>query len=263
MSGLIPLEGGMNFRDIGGYSGRLGTIRMGRVFRSGRLVRLTAADRETITALGIRLVCDFRGPEEQGKEPNPWLPAGSRLADWGASSSGDITLLRKRVGAGATVAEAREAMLELYRGLPHENADRYGIALEAMAGGELPAILACTAGKDRTGMAVALLLTLVGVSRDAVIENYALSEKLYDFPTHFRADAARAEQAGRTRNPIVRLLHETSPEALSAVLASSPDYVAMGLDATAERYGSIAGYARERLGLSDLELAQLREFIIE
>jgi protein-tyrosine phosphatase len=263
MSGLLPLSGGVNFRDVGGLPAADGRVRHRTIFRSGRMNRLTADDQAVVEELGIRLICDFRSQREQAAEPYHWLPSSARVADWGTSASGDVTQLRDKLSLDSSGADGREVMLDLYRNLPERHADRYAVSFKAIAEGEVPAVLACTPGKDRTGMAVALQLSLVGVPREAVIENYALSEKVYDFPTHFHADAERAERAGRTDNPIVRLIHEVSPAAVRAILASPPDYVATGLAATAEHYGSIEGYARERLGLDDRDLARLREFIIE
>lgn len=262
MSGVIPLQGGINFRDIGGYQGIHGTIRPGRVFRSGLLARLTEADRATLSGLGIRLVCDFRGPEEQGKEPITWLPEGAQLADWGTSSRGDITLLRKRVGPEATVAEARDAMFELYRALPHENADRYAIALQAMAAGQVPAILACTAGKDRTGTMVALLMTLLGIPREAVVENYAQSDQHVDYVAQFQERAAAAERAGELDNPYLGLVKRVSTPVLATLLASHPDYIAAGLDGIAAEFGSVEAFAMQRLGMTPQSLAALREHLL-
>jgi len=263
VSGLIPLEGGVNFRDIGGYQGLHGTIMRGRVFRSGLLTRLTEADRTTLSALGIRLICDFRGPEEQGKDPISWLPTGARLANWGTSSCGDITLLRKRVGPEATVAEAREAMIDLYRSLPHENADRYGIALEALALGQVPAVLACTAGKDRTGTMVALLMSLLGTPREAVVENYAQSDKHVDYVGQFRDRAAAAERAGELDNPYLGLVKRVSAPVLETLLASHPDYILAGLVGIEAEFGSIEAFAAGRLGVTAQRLAALRQQLLE
>lgn len=263
MSGLIELEGGLNFRDIGGYEGRSGVIRRGLVFRSGSLARLTPKDRSTIGALNIRLVCDFRGPEEQSRDPVAWLPPGAELADWGESSRGDITLLRKRVGSDATVAVAHDAMLELYRSLPYDHADRYGRALKCIAAGELPAILACTAGKDRTGTMVALLMALLDIPREAILANYALSDKYVDYVGHFRERAAAAERVGDENNPYLGLVRRVSAPVLTTLLASDPDYIAAGLAAVERDFGSVANFAVGHLGLSETELQQIRTALFE
>lgn len=252
------MEGGLNFRDTGGYSGPSGDIRHGLIYRSGSIARLTSADRSTIAALNISRVCDFRGAEEQARGQVSWLPAGAQLADWGESSRGDITLLRRGVGPDAKVADARAAMLELYRSLPHDHADRYGRTLKLIAAGNLPAALACTAGKDRTGTMVALLITLLDIPRDLILEDYALSDKLVDYVGHFHKRAAVAECAGDEDNPYLGLVRRIATSVLSALLASDPAYISAGLGAIEQDHGSVREFARFHLGLSSAELEQIR-----
>ncbi|WIW89411.1 tyrosine-protein phosphatase [Sphingobium sp. V4] len=261
MTGVLPLAGGVNFRDIGGQPVNGGVIRRGIVFRSGRLSHLTVEDRAAVDRLGIRLVCDFRGPAEQTLEPYLWLPQGARLADWGASSSGDVTALR--LGIDSTVSDAREAMFDLYRNIAERHADRYSQAIKALAAGEGPAILACTAGKDRTGAAIAIVMGLIGASQDTIVENFALSAKVFDFPGLFHKEAERAENEGRLDSPYLGLVRRVQPDALQAVLASEPDYILTCLNAIDANYGSLRSYAKRRLGLSAENVGALKRFLIE
>lgn len=262
MNGLVELAEGVNFRDIGGLPISGGRIRSARIYRSGRLNRLTSADRNRLEQLGIRLICDLRGWAEQAHEPYRWLPAGARMLEWGASSHGDVTKLSDQLDRGSTTADGRRVMIGLYRRLAESHADRYALAFRALAAGEVPAVIACTAGKDRTGMAIAILLELIGASRATTIENYALSEQLHDFMDMFHKEAEAAERDGRPDSAYLNLVRTVSRDALRTILASDPDYVAAALAQIEATYGSIAGYAQTRLGLTDDEIMSLRRHLI-
>src|SRR5512145_712402 len=80
---LLPLEGGRNFRDLGGYATRDGRrVRWGRVYRSGVMSYLTDADRTRLDALGLRTLCDFRAPGERKREPTNWWSPDVQLLHW-------------------------------------------------------------------------------------------------------------------------------------------------------------------------------------
>jgi protein-tyrosine phosphatase len=72
-SRLLPLQGGQNFRDLGGYRTRDSrTVRWGVLFRSGAMNALTPADFAYLGRLGIRTVCDFRSTDERNAAPVQW-----------------------------------------------------------------------------------------------------------------------------------------------------------------------------------------------
>lgn len=262
MSGVLKLTEGVNFRDIGGLPVSGGHIRKGRIFRSGRLNRLTVSDRQHVETLGIVLLCDLRGPAEQADEPYAWLPQRVRVMESGDSSNGDVTKLTDMLDRNATAEDGRRVMIDLYRRLAESHADRYASAFRALAKGETPAILACTAGKDRTGMAIAILMGLIGASRATMIENYALSDKLHDFMGMFQREAEAAERDGRKECRYLHMVQSISPQALAAVIASDPDYLVAGLSTVEAKYGSVQGYAQRRLGMTDEEIAALRRHLV-
>src|SRR5277367_5117220 len=80
---MIPLQGGRNFRDLGGYTTVDGRrIRWGRVFRSGAISYLTDRDHEYLKPLGIRTVCDLRSPRERQREPIRWGSDQPDILEW-------------------------------------------------------------------------------------------------------------------------------------------------------------------------------------
>jgi protein-tyrosine phosphatase len=250
---LLPLEGAQNFRDLGGYpAGAGGRVRWGRVFRSDSLSALTAADLALLERVGLRLVCDFRGDAEVEDEPN--VCAGRAPFDYWRLPLGDRSVQpaewRRRFESGDFGEIDASWLTRSYRGMMDECAVDLGAVFRRLAhAGGLPAVLHCTAGKDRTGVAVALLLLLLGVPRELVIEDYALTGRF----TEGRIRAA--ERFFRERG--------IDPDRVRALLGSEPGTLAAALDHLDETHGGPERWARERAGLEAEELAALKEALVE
>jgi protein-tyrosine phosphatase len=171
---FVLLDGCFNFRDLGGYlafSGR--TVRRGRVYRSDALHRLTESGTKAFAALGIATVIDLRAPAELARrawQPPPgwagrWLhvPLRPAVPDWTAYSK---TQLEAPGFAAMHYLETAEHGLAALRSV-----------IETLAEpARLPAVFHCAAGKDRTGIVAALVLTLLGVPAERVADDYALSD---------------------------------------------------------------------------------------
>lgn len=250
---LLPLEGAQNFRDLGGYpAGEGGRVRWGRVFRSDSLSALTAGDLALLERVGLRLVCDFRGDAEVEDEPNRcagrapfeyWrLPLGDRSvqpAEW-----------RRRFESGDFGEVDASWLTRSYRGMIDECAADIAAVFRRLAREDgLPAVLHCTAGKDRTGVAVALLLLLLGVPRELVVEDYALTGRFTE------GRIRSAERFFRERG--------IDPERVRALLGSEPTTLTAALDHLDAAHGGAERWAREHAGLEPDELRALRERLVE
>lgn len=135
---LIPLEGGRNFRDLGGYLTSDGRrVKWRKLFRSGSMAGLTAADYGSLSSLSIKIVCDLRTAQEIEAELS-------------------------------TPKMARAAMIQGYRRLPFEQVPAHRELFRRLAAGDVPLVFNCSAGKDRAGTAAALILSALGVLRDAL-----------------------------------------------------------------------------------------------
>lgn len=182
LSPLLPLEGGFNLRDMGGYATADGrTVRTGLLFRSGMMSLLTEADEAHLAGMGMATVCDLRRPGERQRDPTRWCePAGvfywSR--DHKASSGVLADLLRGRI---ATAEEVRAAMITVYREILVDHAPSYRFLFDRLLGGHVPLLFNCSAGKDRTGVAAALILAALGVPRATIYEDYLLTNRFADF----------------------------------------------------------------------------------
>lgn len=248
---LLPLEGAQNFRDLGGYltgSGR--SVRWGTVFRSDSLAALSDADLAYLERIGLRLVCDFRGDAEVSEEPSRL--AGRAPFEYWRQPLGDASVQpsewRRRFESGDFEIDA-SWLTRSYRGMIDGCAAELGAVFRRLAReGGLPAVLHCTAGKDRTGVSAALLLLLLGVPRELVIEDYALTGRY----TEGRIRAA--ERFFRERG--------IDPARVAALMGSEPSTLAGALDHLDETHGGAERWARERAGLEDADLAVLRDALL-
>lgn len=253
----LGLAGAPNFRDLGGYrtaSGR--TVKRGIVFRSSKLSALTPVDWTKVQTLGVGHVYDLRTVEERQAEPDNWpTPAppayGSPKPDMSASIAG-----MKRAGTDA--AAVRVSIIHFYGDMPTLYAPEYAVFFHGLADDDKPVVVHCTAGKDRTGVASALLLTALGVPRATVVDDYQLTERLLPQTPMQTSGRPGALIGGKGAAAMLAMPAATQ----KAMWAADPAYVEAALDAVKQRYGSIDGYMRKALGLSDPEIARLRKRLL-
>lgn len=170
--------GELNFRDVGGLAAEGGTIRHGLLYRSEGPASFGDDHRSELAALGFKTVCDLRSGAERSEHPNDWSKT-ARLLDLDVIA--DIRAREHASGASverkAMMAEsARATMHDNYRAMPGALLPYLPTVVDLLAGGDTPLLVHCTAGKDRTGVLVALLLTMLGVSRNEVERDYLRSE---------------------------------------------------------------------------------------
>lgn len=165
-------EGCFNFRDIGGYQGSDGrTVRWGRYLRAGRQDRMTSADLTRAGELAVVTQIDLRRPDEirdQGRGPFEGL--GARYEGLAVIPEGGSQALDESLGAG--ISGDRYLRYLDFDPTPWRR------VFEVLADAECyPVLIHCTAGKDRTGVITALTLSLLGVDRSVIEEDYALSNR--------------------------------------------------------------------------------------
>ncbi|WP_454050275.1 tyrosine-protein phosphatase [Cellulomonas sp. Marseille-Q8402] len=246
-SRLIALEGTYNLRDTGGYpvldadGSQVGRTRWGTLLRSDALHRLTEGDLALLAGRGVRLVVDLRDAREVEGSP-------SRLDGL------DVTVEHLPVFADAAPAallDGRIDLARLYDALVDDRGENLTRAVAALARvDDGAAIVHCTAGKDRTGLVVALALRAVGVPVEAVAADYALSAD------HLAGDWAQATLAA------VSSLGDLSPEVVEIITASPAPVLTALLTRLETEHGSAAAYLRAH-GLTDDELAALRARLVE
>ncbi len=253
----LALEGAPNFRDLGGYATSDGRhVRWGQFYRSDDLSALTDADLEKVSALGLKLVCDFRSEAEKQAEPDR-LPAASppAVADLAiGAESFMVNDLRERIGSGDLEGlDLRAMMIEGNRQFATTFAPQYAAMFDRVTKPEnRPALVHCTAGKDRAGFASAMILSVLGVPRETVMEDFLLTN-------HYTRRAT-----DRMLFLIeVTSLFRTDGEQLRPLFGVEPAYLEAAFQAIDERWGSFDEYRREALGLDDAELEAFRAAVLE
>ncbi len=253
---IIPLEGAFNFRDIGGYRTTDGRrIRQGLVYRSGGLHGLTESDLAFMQRAGIKLVCDLRSAEEVQAEPDrlPQNPAPQYI-HMPLNTDADHDRWERLFALFFNRRKLTTMMPEAYKHMMIDgNARLYGDILRRLSEREnLPAIIHCTAGKDRTGIAIALLLKWLGVPDETIIADYSLSNRYFE---QFYAFGTRAVKS------LNRL--GVTGEHIKPLLIANPAAMRTALEHVDTQYGSIENYLRGPAGLDDAVLSRLREVLLE
>jgi protein-tyrosine phosphatase len=246
---VLPLAGGMNFRDLGGYAGAGGKpVRWGVLYRSAVMAGLTAEDFQYLTKLGIRTVCDFRANGERSREPVAW-PAASAPKVLTRDYELDIgPLMAAFRGGDVTPEQARTAMAGFYRQLPYNFAGDYRAMFAELLAQRVPLAFNCSAGKDRTGMAAVLILLALGVDRETAIADYLLSNR------HYRPQPPKP---GAPVDPSMAMFARLPPAVAQALMGVERAYIEASL-AEIEARGGLDRYFSEQLGIGAGERARLQ-----
>lgn len=257
---VLPLAGGCNFRDCGGYETLQGArVRWGRLYRSGVLYGLSADATASIEALGLRAVCDLRRNAERARYPNPAFGPLVRRFEWDTGLEASPLQDRDLAGEDAA-AQARARMLHMYARMPFALQPRFAGVFEALAhAGEGATVVHCMAGKDRTGVAVALVLATLGVPRELILADYALTNEAVDLRSQIMQRKAAGAGLTSGAEPLLAL----SQAALDAVLAASPEYLLASFEAIEARHGSVDAYVSDELAVPASTLARLRSTLLE
>jgi protein-tyrosine phosphatase len=227
-SRLIGLQGALNARDLGGLKGANGTVPGDRFVRTADLSHLTDADKAALAKRGIALDIDLRTTDEATKAPDA-LANDARFKYVRISLMGDKPLDMTHMPSSLGV---------LYAKALDEDQAQFKQVFEAIAAQKDGTVLYhCTAGKDRTGMISALLLSLAGVKHEDIVHNYAISAY------YLKPMMAAPQMAAMVKqNPALAPLMGTPPEAMGQFL-----------DALQKQYGGAEGYLH-KIGVSDADV---------
>lgn len=252
------LSGTSNFRSLAGLPTADGRRIAGHVvLRSDQLDSLQSADWDVLASLGVKTVCDLRTAAERNRFPNRLPEQGVRqipieLVGDVRSNPELIEPLRTRHGS-----EGAEAMMrQMYRQFPEALAPHLSTLFRLFRGDEVPVLVHCVVGKDRTGFTVAVILHALGVADEVVMADYLLSARIREI--------ANEERRAATARIIHRITERhATDEMVDAILDARPEYLNAALDAVTERYGSMQDYLRVRAGLDERALGELRDRWLE
>ncbi len=248
-----PLEGGVNFRDLGGLPAADGRrVRHGLLFRSGSLARLTPSDRARLAAARLTRVLDFRDAAEAAKEPG---------ALWDGARYENIPANPVERGVSATIArfdsaflaklDPRKFMRDLYRELPLENrAYRRLMAILRETEHGAATVFHCAIGKDRTGVAAAVVLLALGADRATITADYA------------RTEQTLAPHRERVQTALAGELDGEAMEHMGVLMSAREEFITVALDSIESRGGADAWLAAE-FGLAAPARAALQAKYLE
>lgn len=236
-----------NLRDLGGYTTADGkTVVTGLLYRSNQLHHISAEDMEKITALDLKTDFDFRTAAEREPRPDE-LPQGVKevwldvLADADDAGPAQLEKLMQDAQAANEVLGNGKAAADFaasYRqfvSLPSAKKAFRELFLALGDNEQLPALFHCTTGKDRTGWAAAALLSLLGVPKETIYEDYLRSND-YILPMYQEVIDGFASAGGEKEIPL-------------AILGVRKEYLDAAFDEMEKNYGSIEKYFSEGLGI--------------
>jgi len=240
----MALDGASNFRDLGGYSGLDGArVRWRTLFRSDHLAALSANDLERLHKLGLVHSLDFRGQQESAQAAYTWASITRHaltIEPTAAQRAGALLAQGEELTAARTV----ELMQETYRSFVRNSAARFARFFQLLLTCQTPLVFHCTAGKDRTGWAAAVLLSALGVDEENVLQDYLLSNQLYIPPS----------MGNNTLLPA---------HVLNAFWCVQPSYLHAALEAVRTDFGSMQNYLRDALAVNSAARQQLAARYLE
>lgn len=238
----LDLQGGYNFRDVGGLQNQNGRlVKKGKVFRGDELHGLTNQDLETLSRIPIFSIVDFRGQSEVNNAPDR-KPASLKGFYALSIDPGNIVSDPGINPATITPQEAARYMKNIYVQLVSAPAaiSRYREFFELLQRPEVaPLLFHCTAGKDRTGVGAALFLSALGVDEETILSDYLLSN-LYLEGKYGKL---------KKEHPYLKVLFEVTP-----------DFLRTGLNTVKEKYGSVQNYLTEEL---NVDLSKMEKMYLE
>ena len=239
----VGLENTVNFRDLGGLKTRDGkTVRKGMIYRSDNLSKLETGQFGQFNDLRIASVYDLRTDHEiEGKEDH--LPAQVRYLHTPVveDNAGEIKGLKKRVLNGKiTEQEAKDMTAKFYADAVTVHVGAVKAILNGITSSDQPVLYHCSAGKDRTGIVSALILSILNVDRQVIVDDYMLS----NYYRRNRAEKTLGKaKLGRVIKP---KLNMDAIEVLSTVDESFINATFNAIDST---YGGIGPFIENQLGI--------------
>jgi protein-tyrosine phosphatase len=254
-SRVVPLGGGINFRDLGGYLNEDGRrVKWRKILRCGHLANLTDQDLDTLEQIGVSKIHDFRRQEEQQQSPSAAVRAD--FVDDYHISIGDISRFWEFLFEGELTTESsHELVVNSYRSCIKVVIPAFSRFMrEIIDNADNTSVFHCSAGKDRTGMAAALILSALDVPRETIIEDYMLTRKHYD--------------SSRLVDIIEGHLRDAKVENwerdwLTPYVSVHEDNIVAFLDAIDEHYGSMRCYLMTALNLSEADLEFMKQHFLD
>jgi len=254
---VLRLEGVLNIRDLGGIAAFDGhSVALGRLYRSGSLHEMTGTDRSVLMGLGISTIIDLRSAWERTRQP--YSLDGARLVHAPLVDGRFMASIVERFESRRLTSEEIEdwwTFIRVYQ-TPEEHLGEirtvFAEILRAPPGSAV--LFHCRGGKDRTGFIAALLLGALGVPRSGIARDFLLSN-------HAMHDGRVTQDSSR----MTAMLQESglSERAIESLTGVREEWLHQLLDGIAARYGSVASYVSNEVGIEAEGLTRLRQAYLD
>ncbi len=252
----LSLQGTPNFRDLGGYEAGDGRrLKWGKLYRSSKLSTLTDADISYVKRLGLTLICDFRQLIEQELEPTLLGEEGTHtiasLPVTPGSSSSFMENLNKGIIA---VDDSAGFMEDINRDFVANQLPQYAEMFQLLLVGDQQLLIHCASGKDRTGFGAALILDVLGVSEEAIVDDYLLTNNY--LPLEKEIERLSNEFSDHDGSAV-------SEKVLRPMLEVRPEYIRACFDEIKKRYKSRQHFYESALNLDSDKVAHLKRRFLD
>jgi len=263
------INGTLNFRDLGGYQTKdRKTVQWGCLYRSAQLDRLSERGITELVNLGIRTVIDLRFTNEINNYPTikAAVPE-AKIISWDQEKTGDsegrshkMQMSWRDSLESLDPKQVKEAMRVNYPEKLYSHAAIYRKMLLCIAEAKTPLLLHCAAGKDRTGVAAALILSLLNVSEETIIEDYLLTQSQLEG----RIESWLAGGATNSKNnqDFQNSLSRYPKHVLAPIFSAEKAYITTLLDYVQQTYGSFEVYALEKLAIKSNDIDRIRSHLL-
>ncbi len=258
---IFSLIGVKNFRDMGGYTSSDGRVmRWGHIFRSGHLSDLTDECGMEMLARDIETVIDFRSDREKERHmvhwPKSWIPDYHSISIGGNAAAWIQELYAKLSQTYFPAQELRDQFLLAFRTIPLENKKGlkkfFTTLIDEHKGNAM--LFHCTAGKDRTGIAAALLMHALNISKEQIMEDFLLTNKAVDLEESAEKIAVwLSRKAGRA----------IDASAVHPLVGVEADFLEESYTTIRTEFGSIDNYLETELGLSTDRRQKLQNLFLQ
>ena len=256
---VLPLEGGSNFRDLGGYRTTDGkTVKRGLLFRSGVMANLTTRDQDYLNRFAFKTVVDLRSREELELFPNAWAQHAQLNYVY------DDYSITQMLPAATDKAAPLSSPGDTYRAMPDRIKPQLQQYFQEAIDGDVPMVVNCAAGQDRTGIASALMLSALGVPRETIYRDYLLSTQ-YRLPQIEigQVDLPKAAQHNAFAAMMLRYQNQASEQPQPLLTENNVPFLKFTFDDIEKRFGSVERYLDVELGVDDRDLNILRQRFLQ
>ncbi len=255
---MLELEEGINFRELGGYLTEDGRkIKWHKLLRCGSMAQLTKNDVDYLDQYGVRYIIDLRSPEESNYSPDKYPDKAQYFQDtvypFSFSLFKNLGIINNmRLGA-SNMDFGRQTYLQMLLD-PHAQASyrkMFNVLLENDKEGE-SVVFHCTAGKDRTGVAVFLILSALGVSEKQIVEDYLYTNLFFD---NYSSETINDALESESQTEIAQRLNSKT-----AVIAETIKVLPKACRVVS---GSVEKFLEEKLGMTKAKIERLQELYLE